>query len=75
MDLKTCAKGISDDECLDRYKKGLKVAVQLDMERANPQDLQQAMSHALRVDDILFHINGATRNSTNVPVQIGRAHV
>ena len=58
-DLKTRIKGISDDECLDRFKRGLKAVVQLDVERANLQDLQQAMSHALRADDILFRINGA----------------
>ena len=68
MDLKTRIRGISDDECLDQYKRGLKAAVGLDVERANPQDLQQAMSHALRADDILFHINGATRNLPNAPV-------
>ena len=67
MDLKTRIKGISDDECLDRFKRGLKAAVRLDVERANPQDLQQAMSHALRADDILFRINGATRNTNHVP--------
>ena len=61
-DLKTRIKGISDDECLDRYKHGLKAAVWLDVERANPQDLQQAMSHALKADDILFRINGASKN-------------
>ena len=40
MELKTRIKGISDDECLDRYKQGLKAAVRLDVERANPQSLQ-----------------------------------
>ena len=68
MDLKTRIRGISDDECLDRYKRGLKPAVRLDVERANPLDLQQAMSHALKADDILFRINGVTRNSTSNPV-------
>ena len=69
MDLKTRIKGISDDECLDRYKRGLKAAVRLDVERANPQVLQQAMSHALRADDILFRINGASRNQASAPLQ------
>ena len=69
MDLKTRIKGISDDECLDRYKRGLKPAVRLDVERANPLDLQHAMSHALKADDILFRINGVTRNAANTPVQ------
>ena len=68
MELKTRIKGISDDECLDRYKRGLKTAVRLDVERANPQDLQQAMSHALRVDDILFRISGASRNQASALV-------
>ena len=68
MDLKTCVKGISDDECLDRYKRGLKAVARLDVERTNPQDLQQAMSHVLRADNILFRINGATRNLSNAPV-------
>ena len=69
MDLKTRIKGINNDECLDRYKRGLKMVVRLDVERANPQDLQQAMSHALRADDILFRVNGASRNQVNAPVQ------
>ena len=68
MDLKTRIKGISDDECLDRYKRGLKPAVRLDVERANPLDLQHAMSHALKADDILFCINGGARNMNNAPV-------
>ena len=69
MDLKTRIRGISDDECLDRFKRGLKPAVRLDVERANPLDLQQAMSHALKADDILFRINGAARNTHSTPVQ------
>lgn len=40
MYLKMHINGISDDECLDRYKRGLKVAVRLDVKRVNPQDLQ-----------------------------------
>lgn len=54
VDLKTRIEGISDDVCLDRYKRGLKPAVRLDIERANPYNLQQAMRHVLKVDDILF---------------------
>ena len=67
MDLKTRIPGISDDKCLDRFKRGLKPAVRLDVERANPLDLQQAMSHALKADDILFRINGVTRSAANPP--------
>ena len=55
------------DECLDRYKRGLKAAVRLDVERANPQSLQQAMSHALRADEILFRVQGTTRNLNITP--------
>ena len=67
MEVKTRIKGISDDECLDRYKRGLKAAVRLDVERANPQSLQQAMSHALRADEILFRVQGTTRNLNITP--------
>ena len=67
MDLKTRIQGISDDECLDRFKRGLKSAVRLDVGRANPRNPQQAMSHALRADDILFRINGTAQNPSHVP--------
>ena len=63
MEIKTRVKGITNDEALDRFKRGLKVQIRLDVERADPRDLQAAMTHALRADDILSRTMHGMRNN------------
>ena len=53
MEIKMRIKGITSDEALDRFKRGLKPQICLDVKRASAGDLYDAMLHALRADDIL----------------------
>jgi hypothetical protein len=73
----------SDDERLDRFKRGLKNDVRLQVALANPSTFDDAVNVASQVDDILFahrrprqlegfnHNLNSNRSSTATPMELG----